>query len=194
MRPSALRASNQSRQRLLHNQHFSHICSNLKGRAYSSYSVIFLSLKGAGHSTSRCLTKTMTTPLANLETTSRVRKRAQYEALEFELQNGDVRVRNGSYADPFSTPSATTNSSPTVARLSNPQTNRATTRRIPKNKQRPLQPYSGSSVTDTPRIGRLLAEDRMWVCFGVMLSVVGYSVSRRSRYAATFPNSLCVTV
>jgi len=42
----------------------------------------------------------MTTPLARLKTTSRVRKRAQYEALEFELQNGDVRVRNGSYADP----------------------------------------------------------------------------------------------
>ncbi len=42
----------------------------------------------------------MITPLANLETTSRVRKRAQYEAFEFELRNGDVRVRNGSYADP----------------------------------------------------------------------------------------------
>jgi len=42
----------------------------------------------------------MTTPLARLETTSRVRKRAQYEALEFELRDGDVRVRNGSYADP----------------------------------------------------------------------------------------------
>ncbi|MFC4451208.1 hypothetical protein [Halorussus aquaticus] len=42
----------------------------------------------------------MTTPLARLETTSRVRKHAQYKALEFELQNGDVRVRNGSYAHP----------------------------------------------------------------------------------------------
>ena len=42
----------------------------------------------------------MTTPLARLKTTSRVRKRAQYEALEFELWNGDVRVRNESYADP----------------------------------------------------------------------------------------------
>ena len=32
--------------------------------------------------------------------TNRVRKRAQYEAFEFELQNGDIHVRNGSYADP----------------------------------------------------------------------------------------------
>lgn len=42
----------------------------------------------------------MTTPLTRLKTTNRVRKRAQYEALEFELRDGDVRVRNGSYADP----------------------------------------------------------------------------------------------
>src|SRR6056297_4311362 len=42
----------------------------------------------------------MTTPLANLETTNRVRKRAQYEAFEFELRDGDICVRNGSYADP----------------------------------------------------------------------------------------------
>ncbi|WP_132061009.1 SWIM zinc finger family protein [Halorussus amylolyticus] len=38
--------------------------------------------------------------LARLETTSRVRKRAQYEAFEFELQDDDVRVRNRSHANP----------------------------------------------------------------------------------------------
>ncbi|WP_158059541.1 SWIM zinc finger family protein [Halorussus halophilus] len=42
----------------------------------------------------------MTTPLDRLQTTNRVRKRAQYEAFEFELRNGSVRVRNGSHADP----------------------------------------------------------------------------------------------
>jgi hypothetical protein len=39
-------------------------------------------------------------PLARLEFSSRVRKRAQYEAFEFSLIPGGVRVRNGSYADP----------------------------------------------------------------------------------------------
>lgn len=43
----------------------------------------------------------MNTPaLARLETTSRVRKRAQYEAFEFTVHDDGVTVRNGSYADP----------------------------------------------------------------------------------------------
>src|SRR6056297_1209318 len=43
----------------------------------------------------------MTTPaLARLETTNRVRKRAQYEAFEFSVDLDGVLVRNGSYADP----------------------------------------------------------------------------------------------
>ena len=43
----------------------------------------------------------MTTPaLARLETTNRVRKRAQYEAFEFSVDRDGVLVRNGSYADP----------------------------------------------------------------------------------------------
>ncbi len=43
----------------------------------------------------------MTTPaLARLETTTRVRKRAQYEAFEFSVDQNGVLVRNGSYADP----------------------------------------------------------------------------------------------
>ena len=41
-----------------------------------------------------------THPLAQLEFSSRVRKRAQYEAFEFSLVPGGVQVRNGSYADP----------------------------------------------------------------------------------------------
>lgn len=39
-------------------------------------------------------------PLAQLEFSSRVRKRAQYEAFEFSLVPEGVQVRNGSYADP----------------------------------------------------------------------------------------------
>ncbi|WP_136592183.1 SWIM zinc finger family protein [Salinigranum halophilum] len=39
-------------------------------------------------------------PLAQLDFSSRVRKRAQYEALEFSLVPEGVQVRNGSYADP----------------------------------------------------------------------------------------------
>jgi len=43
----------------------------------------------------------MTTPaLARLETTNRVRKRAQYEAFEFSVDQDGILVRNGSYADP----------------------------------------------------------------------------------------------
>ncbi|WP_256392037.1 SWIM zinc finger family protein [Natronoarchaeum rubrum] len=43
----------------------------------------------------------MTTPaLARLETTNRVRKRAQYEAFEFSVDQEGVLIRNGSYADP----------------------------------------------------------------------------------------------
>lgn len=38
-------------------------------------------------------------PLARLEFTSRVRKRAEYEALEFSLAPGSITVRNESYAD-----------------------------------------------------------------------------------------------
>ena len=41
----------------------------------------------------------MTMPLTKPEMTGRVRKRVQYEALEFELQNGYLRVRNGSHAE-----------------------------------------------------------------------------------------------
>lgn len=37
---------------------------------------------------------------AQLEATGRVVKRAQYEAFEFELRDGGVRVRNCSHADP----------------------------------------------------------------------------------------------
>jgi hypothetical protein len=39
-------------------------------------------------------------PLASLEYTQRVTKRAQYEAFEFTLVPEGIRVRNGSYADP----------------------------------------------------------------------------------------------
>lgn len=39
-------------------------------------------------------------PLAQLEVPSRVLKRAQYEAFEFELHDGALLVRNGSHPDP----------------------------------------------------------------------------------------------
>jgi hypothetical protein len=39
-------------------------------------------------------------PLAQLSFSSRVRKRAQYEAYEFALVSDGIRVRNASYADP----------------------------------------------------------------------------------------------
>lgn len=39
-------------------------------------------------------------PLARLDPSNRVRKRAQYEAFAFSLQAGDVRVRNESHLDP----------------------------------------------------------------------------------------------
>ena len=39
-------------------------------------------------------------PLEELEFSSRVAKRAQYEALEFTVTNEGVRVRNGSHANP----------------------------------------------------------------------------------------------
>jgi hypothetical protein len=39
-------------------------------------------------------------PLASLEYTKKVAKRAQYEAFEFTLVSEGIRVRNGSYADP----------------------------------------------------------------------------------------------
>ncbi|WP_336000165.1 SWIM zinc finger family protein [Halorientalis halophila] len=39
-------------------------------------------------------------PLARLQFTNRVRKRAQYEAFEYTLTPGGVQVRNGSYANP----------------------------------------------------------------------------------------------
>jgi len=43
----------------------------------------------------------MNTPaLAQLETTNRVRKRAQYEAFEFTVESDGVTVRNGSHANP----------------------------------------------------------------------------------------------
>lgn len=42
----------------------------------------------------------MKVPLSNLNAPSRVIKRAQYEAFEFTLEDGGVRVRNGSHANP----------------------------------------------------------------------------------------------
>ena len=39
-------------------------------------------------------------PLERLDPTNRVLKRAQYEAFEFSLLDGDVRVRNESHLDP----------------------------------------------------------------------------------------------
>jgi hypothetical protein len=42
----------------------------------------------------------MTTPLARLDPTNRVLKRAQYEAFAFALFDGDVQVRNESYSTP----------------------------------------------------------------------------------------------
>jgi len=42
----------------------------------------------------------MSVPLANLQTTSRVIKRAQYEAFEFTIEATGVRVRNASHAKP----------------------------------------------------------------------------------------------
>ncbi|AZH24780.1 SWIM zinc finger family protein [Haloplanus aerogenes] len=39
-------------------------------------------------------------PLTQLDVSTRVLKRAQYEAFEFTLEPDGVRVRNGSYADP----------------------------------------------------------------------------------------------
>ncbi|SFR97320.1 SWIM zinc finger [Halomicrobium zhouii] len=39
-------------------------------------------------------------PLDELSVSTRVRKRAQYEAFEFELLDSDVRVRNASHAVP----------------------------------------------------------------------------------------------
>jgi len=42
----------------------------------------------------------MSIPLANLQTTSRVIKRAQYEAFEFTIEANGVRVRNASHAKP----------------------------------------------------------------------------------------------
>ncbi|WP_299267281.1 SWIM zinc finger family protein [Halorientalis sp.] len=39
-------------------------------------------------------------PLSRLEWTPRILKRAQYEALQFSLIEGDIRVRNASHADP----------------------------------------------------------------------------------------------
>ncbi|SFR97104.1 SWIM zinc finger [Halomicrobium zhouii] len=39
-------------------------------------------------------------PLDELSVSNRVRKRAQYEAFEFELLDSDVRVRNASHAVP----------------------------------------------------------------------------------------------
>jgi hypothetical protein len=41
-----------------------------------------------------------THPLSGLEWTPRILKRAQYEALQFSLIEGDIRVRNASHADP----------------------------------------------------------------------------------------------
>jgi hypothetical protein len=41
-----------------------------------------------------------TPPLERLEYSRRVLKRAQYEALEFSLIGGDIRVRNASHAEP----------------------------------------------------------------------------------------------
>ncbi|NHN48004.1 SWIM zinc finger family protein [Halostella sp. JP-L12] len=42
----------------------------------------------------------MTVPLAHLDVTTRVVKRAQYEAFEFTVDERGVRVRNGSHANP----------------------------------------------------------------------------------------------
>jgi len=42
------------------------------------------------------------TLLDTLDPTNRILKRAQYEAFEFELLDGDVQVRNASYRDPTS--------------------------------------------------------------------------------------------
>lgn len=42
----------------------------------------------------------MSVPLANLQTTSRVIKRAQYEAFEFTIEAAGIRVRNASHAKP----------------------------------------------------------------------------------------------
>lgn len=42
----------------------------------------------------------MTAPLAELDTSKRVLKRAQYEAFEFTIVKDGVLVRNGSHADP----------------------------------------------------------------------------------------------
>ncbi|WP_436932440.1 SWIM zinc finger family protein [Halosimplex halobium] len=39
-------------------------------------------------------------PLERLEFSTRVAKRAQYEAFEFSLVDGGIRVRNGSHPDP----------------------------------------------------------------------------------------------
>jgi SWIM zinc finger. len=39
-------------------------------------------------------------PLKRLEYSRRVLKRAQYEAFEFSLVDGDIRVRNASHVDP----------------------------------------------------------------------------------------------
>lgn len=40
------------------------------------------------------------TPLASLDPTNRVLKRAQYEAFAFSLLDGDIRVRNESHCNP----------------------------------------------------------------------------------------------
>lgn len=45
-------------------------------------------------------TENTTHPLARLTFTNRVRKRAEYEAFEFALAPGGVRVTNASHADP----------------------------------------------------------------------------------------------
>jgi len=42
----------------------------------------------------------MSTPLTQLQTTSRVIKRAQYEAFEFTIEGDGVLVRNASHANP----------------------------------------------------------------------------------------------
>ncbi len=41
-----------------------------------------------------------THPLTQLDCTPRLLKRAQYEAFEFSLVDGDIRVRNASHVDP----------------------------------------------------------------------------------------------
>ncbi|WP_259532916.1 SWIM zinc finger family protein [Halalkaliarchaeum sp. AArc-CO] len=40
-------------------------------------------------------------PISQLDPAKRVLKRAQYEAFEFSLLNGNVLVRNASYSDPI---------------------------------------------------------------------------------------------